>query len=248
MSKNVTANRQLIAAIERLDLAKVRQALQRGADPNTPVHMYQHPQQRNMYLSALMYAIDTYPIRDRLARLKIVKLLLQAGADPNTVNHHGHTPLMVAVRTGNQYTVQILQALLKAGADINSTCQCTRIDGQSCGNTALVLLVGQILPLEIKVNTVKLLIANGADVNLGYPLGWALPPTSEQEQASQATAQRLSAVLPASFTPSDKKSVPLPPEHVPEVVELLLRAGAAVGEHISSHPWVLAAQAKIAKS
>jgi uncharacterized protein len=85
---------------------------------------------------------------------KIVKALLKAGADPNIKVGSPHageiTPLIRAINLNDEHRIEIVEALLAAGAEINPS-----------GNFMMSPLMHAVEDLEL----VKLLIAKGADVN-----------------------------------------------------------------------------------
>jgi ankyrin repeat protein len=80
----------------------------------------------------------------------VIDALLKAGADPNRTNPEGETPLMAVARSGR---VDAARRLLEARADVNSK-------EDFGGQTALMWAAAQG-----QAEMVKLLAANGADVN-----------------------------------------------------------------------------------
>lgn len=86
--------------------------------------------------------------------VKTVSVLLKAGADPNVKEVSPHagelTPLTLAINLSEQHRIEIAEALLAAGAEINPR-----------GNFFMSPLMQAVEDLEM----VKLLIAHGADVN-----------------------------------------------------------------------------------
>jgi cytohesin len=107
----VDENRDLLKAILNKNAAGVRQALDRGADPNARFG--------GSSTAALHYAAGS-------GNPELVATLLEAGADPNLRDAEQGTPLHWAATDGN---IEISRRLLRAGADINAD---TRR-----GNTAL---------------------------------------------------------------------------------------------------------------
>lgn len=88
----------------------------------------------------------------RMNHLSIVKMLLKAGANPNLKEEEQeYSPLMIALNWSN-VDWAIFQALLEAGADINSRA--------SRGETALMLAV-----FKLNLKAVEKLLELGADVN-----------------------------------------------------------------------------------
>ena len=80
--------------------------------------------------------------------LRRVKQLINEGVDINVVDMFGHTPLTIAVQSGN---LKIAEVLIAAGADVNSDHE---------GLTPLIH--ASFLGL---LDMAKLLVANGAHVN-----------------------------------------------------------------------------------
>ena len=100
-------SKELLAAIERHDVSRVKALLAGGADPNEP--QAQWPGLRPLHV-----AINE--LADR-GGLDVLMALLEHGADVNAWNvERDVTPLLVAVFEGQQAAVE---ALLKAGADAN---------------------------------------------------------------------------------------------------------------------------------
>jgi ankyrin repeat protein len=82
--------------------------------------------------------------------LEMVKLLLAAGANPQATTREGAiTPLLMACQNGN---VTIIEALLKAGADVNAV--------KSNGTTPLMMAAA-----SGSASAVETLLAHGANVN-----------------------------------------------------------------------------------
>jgi ankyrin repeat protein len=130
----------LVDAIDNNDLEGATKALRNGADPN-----YVHEG-----MSLLHYLAVS-------ANVPFVKLLLEAGAEVDSLDDPGgQTPLMwaaITCREGDQ--LQVMEALIKAGADVNHENEngCT--------------------PIECAVNfrnseAVRALHAAGAQIRHGY--------------------------------------------------------------------------------
>lgn len=158
-------DRVLYNAVTKRDLVKARAVLKGGANANLQIHMYTALEQKDFFESILVYTIRNWHKQDRLAYLKLVKLLLEYGANPNQHDANGYTPLLRAVRSYSVYANQVVQALLQAGADVNGLCQCTRSDiGGSCGGTALklTLMLSEEPEFKLVPKIIKTLLKAGA--------------------------------------------------------------------------------------
>ncbi len=104
-SSDTNANSSLYHAAGDCDLARVREALENGADPNvdrgTPV----------LIRPMLRASSSDKPKRDEIAQ--ILGELLRAGADPNVVWEDG-SALMHAVASG---AIEVVEVMLEHGAD-----------------------------------------------------------------------------------------------------------------------------------
>jgi len=131
-------------SLVRVDIAKIREAIQAGADVNV----------RNEYGVTTLYMASKhrYP--------EIVKLLITAGANPNMDSKYGANPLWVASDKGYTETVKLL---LKAGADPNvNPCadpNASRLKKLYCYNALMAA------SRKGYTEIVKLLITAGADPN-----------------------------------------------------------------------------------
>jgi ankyrin repeat protein len=94
---------------------------------------------------------------------KIAQLLLEAKADPNAKTSHQITPLMFA---SSLYSIEVAQLLLKYDADVNA---------QDChGQTPLMRAHNPDL--------IKLLLINGAKLNIKDRNGWTARIIAEMHQ------------------------------------------------------------------
>ena len=162
------------AAIGNVD--EVRRLLDAGADVNE--------QLEGVGITALMLAA-------RRGYLEIVKVLLKAGADPNAVGgitHVGfYTPLIMAMNRENKNRLEVIDALIAAGARLNPPAPFPEspLDNavnkndiemirallqrgsdvnweDGSGNTALATAATKAEP---NLDVVRLLLAAGADPN-----------------------------------------------------------------------------------
>lgn len=96
--------------------------------------------------------------------LRVVKKLIEKGVSVDAQDNYGRTALMYLVDYYKpKERLEIAEFLIKSGANVNlltSQVPYARYDNQSC-NTALSIFVQ-----NYDVEMVKLLLANGADVNL----------------------------------------------------------------------------------
>ncbi len=134
---------QLAEAIAGRDAAATEQLLQAGADPNTG-DASGDPLLR---LAILDGSVD------------IVELLIEYGADVNALDSRGDALLPQAARSGQLEAVQLL---LDAGADVHGRLTANDYDSGGVDGTALYHAA-----LEGYDEIAELLIAHGADVNLG---------------------------------------------------------------------------------
>lgn len=87
-----------------------------------------------------------------------IETLLSSGAKPNVVDSGGNVPLPLAARAGK---LEIVQLLLEAGADVNSTMDGRHPDGDTVREATALLHAASRGYLDV----VELLLANGADPN-----------------------------------------------------------------------------------
>jgi ankyrin repeat protein len=138
----------LIAASHDANIAVVRLLLSEGADMANAID-----KANNTPLLASALANDT----------ESIKLFLENGADVKAQNIIGLNALMFAASHGN---VEIVQALLTRGADVNARSGPTVAPPVRHGSIA----IGNLTPLMLAVTgnsteTIRLLLAAGADVN-----------------------------------------------------------------------------------
>lgn len=126
----------LFVATENGDIDEVKMLLEKGANLNAPSSSSDTP---------LIKAIV-------LQNEKIVELLLDNGANPNMTNNLGYSPLHIAA---SKNSTEILNALLSHGAEIDQRAT------QAQGGTPLMLAV-----FNDRINIVKGLVANGANLNI----------------------------------------------------------------------------------
>lgn len=121
------ANKALVEAVGDQDIAGVRLALRRGADPNCNIYDSLLPlTERLSYIfhkeelpkvPVLVYAIepDKIPLTD--PDPTIARLLLKAGANPNGKDDQESTPLMTAASWG---MINHVRLLLASGAQVDA--------------------------------------------------------------------------------------------------------------------------------
>ena len=118
------------------------------------------------------YAKFTYPLNlaAKLGLKPLVTVLLANGAELNSQDHfvnypkgkQGSTPLIEATRGG---FTEIMQQLISKGADINKKDALSQIklgDFYQYDETALI-----VAAKKRNLNNVKILVENGADLNIG---------------------------------------------------------------------------------
>jgi len=122
-----------------------------------------------------------------------VKELLAKGAPPNSSNVEGFTALIFAAGEGYTSTVE---ALLAAGADVNAKTVALKDGGRAFGWTALTMAASggagaSFVNEGDRTDTVRLLIARGADVNARTHSGvTALKAAEERRQLEIAEMLR----------------------------------------------------------
>jgi len=81
------------------DVKRVKELLEKGADPNTQDEKGRTP----LYWAAYKGRVD------------VVKLLLERGADPNVKDGDGKTPLDLARAEGRREVVSVIEGWLRRG-------------------------------------------------------------------------------------------------------------------------------------
>jgi hypothetical protein len=97
----VDIDKELIKAVKSRDIKKVKELLEKGANPNA---------KDNYESTPLHYAAQ-------VGSSDIAMLLINKGANVNAKSCTGHTPLHVAAISGN---VPVVELLLESGADPNA--------------------------------------------------------------------------------------------------------------------------------
>jgi len=94
-------NKDLLDAVNKNDIARVRTLLKKGADVNA--------KSKGGVVAPLHLASAN-------GNLEIVSALVEKGADVNIKNNKGMVPLYLASQNGH---AKVVDALLKKGADVN---------------------------------------------------------------------------------------------------------------------------------
>ena len=189
------ANRPLVDAAGRGDVATVRRLLREGADVNLAqgdgmTALHRAAERGDVSLAEiLLYAGANVDAGTRIGRYTplhvaarkgheaMVKLLLGAGADASArTTRSGSTPLHLAAATGNG---AIVSALVRAGADPD-------VREASWGQTPLVFAAA-----AGRVEAIRALLEAGADPGLA---SWSVDVV-EREKADKASEKRLSQFL-----------------------------------------------------
>ncbi|GJL79010.1 MAG: hypothetical protein NPINA01_19990 [Nitrospinaceae bacterium] len=140
-------DRELLDAVKKGDLDRVRQAISDGANANAQGKDGSNPLGKA--------ASGGY--------LEIVKTLIQAGADANWEAPRGQTALNVAAGMGNS---DVLQALIEAGADVNQKIKSNEAPKRYQGATPIFIAA------EFdRSETLRVLIDSGSNVNAVNKLG-----------------------------------------------------------------------------
>ena len=132
--------------------------------------------------SALHYAVSRYSTGND-KRSELVHLLVDAGADVNAASEKRGTPLYIACSNGFESSVQnvkLVDMLLKHGADPNLASPSSRLHSTHDPLCVAVKNVSGYRPNQSteemghKLSTVRLLLQNGAYVNMLMPFGRSL--------------------------------------------------------------------------
>ncbi|MGE5610284.1 MAG: ankyrin repeat domain-containing protein [Bacillota bacterium] len=162
------ANQRLADALRSNNLRGVRDALRKGADPNTRIDpqghssLYWAATAANIEMVQALLDAGAKPSAEKseasslhaaaaAGNPQILDLLLKAGGKRflNKLDSFGYTPLMRAVESNN---LDAARQLIEAGADVNAR------EDHTFGNTALRIATG-----DGSLDMVKLLINAGAD-------------------------------------------------------------------------------------
>jgi ankyrin repeat protein len=196
-----SADTDVISAVRHGTAAGVRDALQKGGDPNsadaagtTALHWAVELNDLDktdalIRAGADVKATNRYGVPPITAACiyasrAIVERLLDAGVDPNTALPEGETSLMTAARTGG---LEVVKLLLERGADVNAR-------EQWKGQTALMWAAAQK-----HGGVAEILIAHGADVTARSRAGFT--PLLFALRAGDAAS--VSALLAAGASAND---------------------------------------------
>lgn len=152
--KFVDVNEQLMQAVKNKDLAKVKDLLAKGGDPNT----------RDGINQSLLQKVVPTNGTETAQEIELMKALLDAGANPNFTSNLGSTSLHTAAYYG---LTKIVQLLLDKGADP------TIISTIGEGNTPIKMALNNSKPemakmLETKAATFPSIPIIGMDSKLTY--------------------------------------------------------------------------------
>src|SRR5579872_6192200 len=162
----------LIAAVKARDAARVRELLDRGADPNARARLDATPGGWARLLRTLLGGAsntshdpgDTPALMLAAAKedRECVSLLLAAGADPNATDTNGNTAVETLLCNGSTSDAKYatLRLLLDGGANVNAR--------NRSGYTALIFAVAY----SEKLDCVRLLLTRGVKVDARDDQGW----------------------------------------------------------------------------
>ena len=188
---------KLLSHVGRGNLAAVKKFLDQGGNVNL---------QDEPGMTPLHHAVnDDW----KGSHLKMIKLLIDRGANVKAIDDTHHTPLHMA---SNKETAELL---INAGADVNAK---TRRTGETLlFSAARGAAQGSPKSHQMYLDLSKLLIANGADVNVKLKSGSMI---KDNKPYREKTGETVLHQVARSY--SEK--------HASEVCELLIANGAKVNE------------------
>ncbi|CAH0376667.1 unnamed protein product [Pelagomonas calceolata] len=159
--EHVSPTNHLVNAASFKDPALLRKALAAGADPN---HVTGYHQATPLHELARV----SPPTFGKRTSAECIAILVEAGADPNSRDRYDETPLQKYLRLHGQFprwyenSLEIVQAFILGGADVNAP----------CGNTSILHLA----VIADHAGCVALLLAAGATVDIeGRYEGYSRP-------------------------------------------------------------------------
>ena len=265
-------DRDLLQAVRKCDLEKMRACLKQGADPNAyeageaiPRHLLNHVDEPETLVS-MGYSLARPPLLLALLSKKedLALELLAQGADPNLVSALGETATHLAARANS---VKVLECLHEA------KCKTDKADRsrstplmEACREGALEAVEWLLshgakwdrknrdgeTPLYIACSTcqpdiVKILLKKGADPNADTQFG---PPIVAAVGACHQVPYTPGDIPYISTTWNDKGAftyAPYPEEQILKIVQELLDHGAKPGGSKNRSPVGTAAQAGLLK-
>lgn len=169
------------------NLNRAKELIEKGADVNARDKYGQTP---------LIIACGR---QSKHANIELIKYLIEKGANVNATGedeYHDQTPIMMAIRADyliRSVAMQIIDILLKAGADINAATKSDKITALTKASRLGHLSITKFLvehganlnaqdsdgwtPLMYAINSgrfdvVRYLVENGADINYKNKFGW----------------------------------------------------------------------------
>jgi len=146
-------------AIEQNDIQKLKQVLG-SVDIDEQVSVSEYNYSVEAGYTLLHFAVEQN-------RLEMVNYLLESGANPNLYgDFQQRTPIMNAILMcpSNENTLQIINALVKHGADVNAS--------GIGGIRPLHMCSSEFMPSNFEVRYCELLLQNNADINAKDETGW----------------------------------------------------------------------------